>query len=284
MEVELAGGLVIKFSPPASHRVRDWATGALWASSVSIEAGSKIYGPKSFPVLTSSGSSGPVRLVDRRYGKRPLPSDESEEKEEDHIFPVYSARSQQDMTAMVSALAQVIGSSHGNPDNDQVHGNTNPLVLSQSSNTEEENLPQPVQDQGRSELGHLTIRPNLHQQQRQQQQVPNTRAMAPRPQSQAREMIAQHPNPYFYAQFPPSGGYAFNFSTPSHYGGDHTFLSPTSTTSSSSSSSSSSAPQQQQQQPQPSEVIRFPAWFGSSSSTSDSSHQSRRGYESPKRE
>lgn len=52
----------------------------------------------------------------RRDGKRPLPSDESKEKEGDQIFPVYSARSQQDMSAMVSALTQVIGNTtHQNP-------------------------------------------------------------------------------------------------------------------------------------------------------------------------
>ncbi|KAJ6887517.1 hypothetical protein NC652_028697 [Populus alba x Populus x berolinensis] len=46
--------------------------------------------------------------VDRRtWGREPLPSDaKPEEKEEDHTFPVYSARSQQDMDVMVSALAQ----------------------------------------------------------------------------------------------------------------------------------------------------------------------------------
>lgn len=60
--------------------------------------------------------------MDRRHGKRPLPFDESEEKSEQQqssddlqyndnnmFFPVYSARSQQDMSAMVSALSQVIG-------------------------------------------------------------------------------------------------------------------------------------------------------------------------------
>lgn len=73
--------------------------------------------------------------MDRRAdGKRPFPSDhhDSEEKEaaEDHLlFPVYSARSQQDMSAIVSALSRVMGSNdhmvgqhqshplqmHGNP-------------------------------------------------------------------------------------------------------------------------------------------------------------------------
>lgn len=52
----------------------------------------------------------------RRDGKRPIPSDESKEKEGDQIFPIYSARSQQDMSAMVSALTQVIGNTtHQNP-------------------------------------------------------------------------------------------------------------------------------------------------------------------------
>ncbi|KAL1814540.1 hypothetical protein ACET3Z_017114 [Daucus carota] len=55
----------------------------------------------------------------RRHGKRALVRDGSEEKDEDHeserdsIFPVYSARSQEDMSAMVSALSQVIGASSG---------------------------------------------------------------------------------------------------------------------------------------------------------------------------
>lgn len=81
--------------------------------------------------------------MDRRHGKRPLPSDEPEEKEEDHTFPVYSARSQQDMDVMVSALAQVIGSSHNN--SAQVH--ENPLTSTQSS-TENDQTQPAVQDQG----------------------------------------------------------------------------------------------------------------------------------------
>ena len=52
--------------------------------------------------------------MDRKHGKRPLPPNESEKKEEEveyhrNIFPVYSSRSQQDDSAMVSALTQVIG-------------------------------------------------------------------------------------------------------------------------------------------------------------------------------
>lgn len=46
------------------------------------------------------------------HGKRPFPSDDqSEEKEDqqDPIFPIYSARSQQDISAIVSALSRVIG-------------------------------------------------------------------------------------------------------------------------------------------------------------------------------
>ncbi|PON67211.1 AP2/ERF transcription factor [Parasponia andersonii] len=54
--------------------------------------------------------------------KRPFPSDESEEKEDqDPIFPIYSARSQQDMSAMVSALARVIGSNYININDDHQH-------------------------------------------------------------------------------------------------------------------------------------------------------------------
>lgn len=57
----------------------------------------------------------------RRHGKRPHPSDEKAEEEEEEMkleFPVYSARSQEDMSAMVLALSQVIGSpdtDHKNP-------------------------------------------------------------------------------------------------------------------------------------------------------------------------
>lgn len=88
--------------------------------------------------------------MDRRYGKRALPCDEPEEKEEDHSFPVYSARSQLDMDVMVSALSQVIGSSHSNPA--QVH--ENPVTSTQSS-TENDHQTQPVvQDQGNARRRH----------------------------------------------------------------------------------------------------------------------------------
>ncbi|KAL7191605.1 hypothetical protein ACSBR2_023643 [Camellia fascicularis] len=92
-----------------------------------------------------------VYKVDR-HGKRPIPSDESEKKEEEeeeegeeeeHIFPIFPARSQHDMTAMVSALTQVIANSDQNP----VLLHSNPLVLSQSG-IPELNQSQPDQDQG----------------------------------------------------------------------------------------------------------------------------------------
>lgn len=56
--------------------------------------------------------------MDPRHGKCPLSSPyELEEKEEvQHMFPFFSAQSQHDMNAMVSALSQVIGSN----DNSQV--------------------------------------------------------------------------------------------------------------------------------------------------------------------
>lgn len=47
----------------------------------------------------------------RRHGKRALVPESSEDQDDDSIFPVYSARSQEDMSAMVSALSQVIGAS-----------------------------------------------------------------------------------------------------------------------------------------------------------------------------
>lgn len=47
----------------------------------------------------------------RRHGKRALVPERSEDQDDDSIFPVYSARSQEDMSAMVSALSQVIGAS-----------------------------------------------------------------------------------------------------------------------------------------------------------------------------
>ena len=85
--------------------------------------------------------------VDRRHGKRPLPLDESEEKKEEQIFPIYSARSQQDMSAMVSALSQVIGNNNNNPA--PVHGN--PLIIPQST-PEEQNQSQSVQEQGTNQV------------------------------------------------------------------------------------------------------------------------------------
>lgn len=85
--------------------------------------------------------------MDRGNGKRPLPSDESKEKEDDHIFPVFSARSQEDMSAMVSALSQVIRNTQNDPH--QLYQNPN-LTTSSSvqSNTTQQDQSQRVEDQG----------------------------------------------------------------------------------------------------------------------------------------
>lgn len=72
-------------------------------------------------------------------------SHSSEREEEYDLFPVYSERSQQDMTAMVSALTQVIGGSNNDPLH--LHGD----LLTSSHNTSTQNNEQsqePQQDQG----------------------------------------------------------------------------------------------------------------------------------------
>jgi len=77
--------------------------------------------------------------VDRKHGKRPLPLEEEEAEEE--AFPFYCSQSKQDMSAVVSALVQVIG---GNP----LH--KDPTTVSQSSAVENNsNAPsRPPQHQG----------------------------------------------------------------------------------------------------------------------------------------
>ncbi|PHU00943.1 Ethylene-responsive transcription factor [Capsicum chinense] len=94
-------------------------------------------------ILMSTGPSKiitKVATVDRRHGKRPFSSNESEEKEDidESIFPIYSERSQHDMSAMVSVLSQVIGNTNNNNATtnisslSSVHG-INPLTLPQSA-------------------------------------------------------------------------------------------------------------------------------------------------------
>ncbi|KAK4735795.1 hypothetical protein R3W88_010056 [Solanum pinnatisectum] len=80
-------------------------------------------------------------------------NNEREEKDTSNIFPIYSsARSQQDMSAMVSALSQVIGnsstSSAADSSVDAVH--VNPLTLIPQS-TQQNQSQSSIQDQGNSE-------------------------------------------------------------------------------------------------------------------------------------
>lgn len=85
--------------------------------------------------------------MDRRHGKRPLPSEASEEKEkEHHDFPDYaSSWSETDMSAMVTALSQVIGKIDDKPTPMQ----STPLTIPGSTAVKEEpDSSQPVQDQG----------------------------------------------------------------------------------------------------------------------------------------
>ncbi len=84
--------------------------------------------------------------MDRRHGKRPLPSESSEEKEKEHDIPDYaSSWSETDMSAMVSALTQVIGTVDDKPSLVQ----STPLAIPECAVKEEpDNSTQPVQDQG----------------------------------------------------------------------------------------------------------------------------------------
>ncbi|KAK6795652.1 hypothetical protein RDI58_009106 [Solanum bulbocastanum] len=82
--------------------------------------------------------------------KRSGSNNEREEKDTSHIFPIYSSsRSQQDMSAMVSALSQVIGnsstSSAADSSVDAVH--VNPLTQIPQQNQSQSS----IQDQGNSE-------------------------------------------------------------------------------------------------------------------------------------
>lgn len=67
------------------------------------------------------------KMDPRFYGNMPFGGDEPEEDE--NLFPFYSARSQHDMSVMVSALSQVIGnqenSSHDSP---SVHNPQDPSL------------------------------------------------------------------------------------------------------------------------------------------------------------
>ncbi|GMQ09496.1 hypothetical protein CsSME_00052855 [Camellia sinensis var. sinensis] len=102
--------------------------------------------------------------VDQRHGKRPLPSNESEKKakeedaeyeedEDGHIFPIYSARSQHDLTTMVSALTQVIGNTNTTSQQTPLHHH--PFhASSQSTVADQPNQSQPSQDQGTQKKRH----------------------------------------------------------------------------------------------------------------------------------
>ncbi|WRX14662.1 AP2/ERF domain - like 10 [Theobroma cacao] len=93
-----------------------------------------------------------VQKVDRRHGKRPLPSETSEEKDKGRddftaAAENYAATSwpeAADMTAMVTALTHVMGT--GGSD-EQLSFTPSSVPLSQSAVKEEPDPPQPVQDQ-----------------------------------------------------------------------------------------------------------------------------------------
>lgn len=68
-------------------------------------------------------------------------------EEDENLFPIYSERSLQDMSAMVSALTQVIGG--GTTNNNPLQMHEQALTTSHSSSTQNEPFQQPQQDQGK---------------------------------------------------------------------------------------------------------------------------------------
>ncbi|OIW01814.1 hypothetical protein TanjilG_07531 [Lupinus angustifolius] len=77
--------------------------------------------------------------MDRRDGKISFHSEEAEKEEDNYEFPIYSERSQQDISAMVSALTQVIGGT--------IHND--PVQILQDPLTSETQNQQPQEDQGK---------------------------------------------------------------------------------------------------------------------------------------
>ncbi|CAK9166171.1 unnamed protein product [Ilex paraguariensis] len=88
--------------------------------------------------------------LDRRQSKRPLPYDASQqEKEADPIFPLYaSAQAQQDNSAMVSALAHVLGAGDSAPSHRQ--GNYQQFIVTESAMKDHNPLPH-TKDQGKTQ-------------------------------------------------------------------------------------------------------------------------------------
>ncbi|XP_068466741.1 ethylene-responsive transcription factor ERF114-like, partial [Phaseolus vulgaris] len=93
-----------------------------------------------------------VAKVDRKHGKRPLPLEEEEEEAEEKTFPFYFSQSKQDISAVVSALVEVIG---GKPQHKDPT-----TTVSQSSAVENiSNLPShPPQHQGNARRQYRGVR------------------------------------------------------------------------------------------------------------------------------
>ncbi|XP_027360534.1 ethylene-responsive transcription factor ERF114-like [Abrus precatorius] len=79
--------------------------------------------------------------------RRSHSSEEGQKEEDYNLFPIYSERSQQDMSAMVSALTQVIGGTNNDP-LDQMHEDAVLTSTHSSSTQNTEHSQQPPQDQG----------------------------------------------------------------------------------------------------------------------------------------
>ncbi|TMX02151.1 hypothetical protein EJD97_022554 [Solanum chilense] len=82
-------------------------------------------------------------------------NDQRDEKDTSNIFPIYSsARSQHDMSAMVSALSQVIGNSSSSASGDSSSVHVNPLTLIQQNQSQSS-----IQDQERRRYRGVRQRP-----------------------------------------------------------------------------------------------------------------------------
>ncbi|KAB5564773.1 hypothetical protein DKX38_004827 [Salix brachista] len=134
----------------SSDASQDWKAGRLDLDEILSAAGSRHM--QTSVAMQSCKRSNEILvafdLVDRRHGKRPLPPEASEEKEKEHDdFSSYASTwSETDMSAMVSALTQVMG----NPTSVQ----STQSAPEQSVVKDEPDLSRPVQDQENTRRRH----------------------------------------------------------------------------------------------------------------------------------